>query len=74
MTQYTDEEIELAKRIYCATISVKRNMTFLGCWRKLISPHPERVPARIYLETAKSMLAIYDQSLDKTISATVEKP
>lgn len=75
MADYSDKEINLAKRIYDATMLVSDMTTTRkakNMAKKYGFPPPNEMPDEFYLETAKKLLLHAQQELDKEIRKAVE--
>lgn len=76
MQEYTDKEIELAKRIYDATMLVSTNITnrkAKNIAKKLNLPTPSNLPDTFCLETARILLKHYDENLSELMQKAAEK-
>ncbi len=76
MSQYTDKEINLAKRIFEATMLVSNRTTTRKAKifaKKHDIPFTAEMPDVICLETARSLLKYYEEELDKTIRKAMEQ-
>jgi hypothetical protein len=60
--EYSDFEIELAKRILCSTISTQMGISYQHCWKTYIEPSlKEKEVGAFYLECARLIRrSIYD--------------
>lgn len=75
MTDYNDKEIDLAKRIYNATMLVSdmpttrraKNMA-----KKYGFPPPNEMPDEYYLETARKLITYAEEKLDNEIRKAME--
>lgn len=67
MSNYEQELTELAKYIYCATKAFELKLSFEECWKRFISPIPERKPDTVYIESARIIL------VDKLTRDAIEK-
>lgn len=60
---YNPDEIEFAKRIMCAHITIIQNKSYEQCWKQYIEP-AERIEA-YYLGAARSLLKSYTEDHQK---------
>lgn len=67
MSKFDDDVVELAKYLYCATMSFQLNITYEESWQRFLSPPPNRPLNNVYLESA------YNIMLDKVTRDAVEK-
>jgi hypothetical protein len=61
--KYSSEEIELAKRLMCAHITIIQNKSYEECWQQYIEP-AERIED-YYLDAARSLLKSYEEDHQK---------
>jgi hypothetical protein len=61
--QYDLEEMELAKRMMCAHITMIQNKSYEECWQQYIEP-AERIE-EYYLDAARSTLKSYAEDHQK---------
>lgn len=67
MSKFDDDVMELAKYLYCATMSFQFNITYEESWKRFISPLPNRILDSIYLEAASKIM------LEKVTKDAIEK-
>lgn len=75
MADYNDKEINLAKRIYDATMLVSDMTTTRrakNLAKKFGFPPPSEIPDEYYLETARKLLSYAKEKLDKEIRIAAE--
>jgi hypothetical protein len=61
--KYSSEEIELAKCLMCAHITIIQNKSYEECWQQYIEP-AERIED-YYLDAARSLLKSYEEDHQK---------
>lgn len=73
-SQYSDREIELARRIYDATMLVTDRMTTRkakNLTEKLGFPTPNEITDEYYLETARKLILYSEEELKKIMRKAV---